>query len=124
MEKIFRQSAEFCNEHPTWRLNVAHVFYMQARLRHATRDLQMVTCFHQDTPPPGKYRDAIRYYEPFIQKVVSSPPTMHPAAAVSHAAQASEAHGASLLSVSAMTLANLCVAYIMISDNEKAEEVS
>jgi len=40
-----------------------------------------------------------------------------------HALQATEAHGASLLSVSAMTLANLCVAYIMISDNEKAEEV-
>jgi hypothetical protein len=38
--------------------------------------------------------------------------------------QASEAHGASLLNVSAMTLANLCVAYIMISDNEKAEEVT
>jgi hypothetical protein len=37
--------------------------------------------------------------------------------------QATEAHGASLLNVSAMTLANLCVAYIMISDNEKAEEV-
>jgi tetratricopeptide repeat protein 30 len=29
VEKIFRQSSEFCNEHPTWRLNVAHVFYMQ-----------------------------------------------------------------------------------------------
>ena len=86
VEKIFRQSSEFCNEHPVWRLNVAHVFYMQ------------------DSPPPGKYREAIRYYEPFIQK-------------------ATEGQGASLLSVSAMTLANLCVAYIMISDNEKAEEV-
>jgi len=31
VEKIFRQSAEFCSEHDTWKLNVAHVFFMQAR---------------------------------------------------------------------------------------------
>ena len=30
VEKIFRQSAEFCSEHETWKLNVAHVFFMQA----------------------------------------------------------------------------------------------
>jgi hypothetical protein len=36
VEKIFRQSSEFCNEHPTWRLNVAHVFYMQVRLLQET----------------------------------------------------------------------------------------
>ena len=29
VEKIFRQSAEFCSEHETWKLNVAHVFFMQ-----------------------------------------------------------------------------------------------
>jgi tetratricopeptide repeat protein 30 len=28
VEKIFRQSAEFCSEHDTWKLNVAHVFFM------------------------------------------------------------------------------------------------
>jgi len=28
VEKIFRQSAEFCSEHETWKLNVAHVFFM------------------------------------------------------------------------------------------------
>jgi len=38
VEKIFRQSSEFCNEHPTWRLNVAHVFYMQARRRRVACD--------------------------------------------------------------------------------------
>ena len=29
VEKVFRQSAEFCSEHDVWKLNVAHVFFMQ-----------------------------------------------------------------------------------------------
>lgn len=29
VEKIFFQSAEFCSEHEVWKLNVAHVFFMQ-----------------------------------------------------------------------------------------------
>ena len=32
VEKLFRQSAEFCSEHETWKLNVAHVFFMQVGL--------------------------------------------------------------------------------------------
>lgn len=31
VESLFRQSAEFCSEHDVWKLNVAHVFFMQAR---------------------------------------------------------------------------------------------
>ncbi len=31
VERIFRQSAEFCSEHEVWKLNVAHVFFMQVR---------------------------------------------------------------------------------------------
>lgn len=27
--QIFRKSVEFCNEHDVWRLNVAHVLFMQ-----------------------------------------------------------------------------------------------
>ena len=42
VEKIFRQSAEFCSEHETWKLNVAHVFFMQE----------------------NKFKEAIHYYEP------------------------------------------------------------
>jgi tetratricopeptide repeat protein 30 len=30
VERIFRQAAEFCSEHDVWKLNVAHVFFMQA----------------------------------------------------------------------------------------------
>lgn len=46
VEKIFRQTAEFCSEHESWKLNVAHVFFLQAE----------------------KYEEAIRYYEPFVNK--------------------------------------------------------
>ena len=31
VEKLFRQSAEFASEHAAWRLNLAHVFFMQVR---------------------------------------------------------------------------------------------
>ena len=29
VEKIFRKSVEFCSEHEDWKLNVAHVLFMQ-----------------------------------------------------------------------------------------------
>ena len=78
VEKIFRQSAEFCSEHDVWKLNVAHVFFMQE----------------------NKFKEAIHYYEPIINK-----------------------HEHSILDVTAIVLANLCVSYIMTSQNEKAEEL-
>lgn len=31
LEQLFRQSAEFCSEHDSWKLNVAHTFFMQVR---------------------------------------------------------------------------------------------
>ena len=34
VERIFRQSAEFASEHDTWKLNVAHVFFMQVCVTH------------------------------------------------------------------------------------------
>jgi len=77
-EKIFRQSAEFCSEHETWKLNVAHTFFMQG----------------------DKYADAIRYYEPFVRRQMDE-----------------------LLGITAILLANLCVSYIMISQNVDAEEL-
>ena len=32
VEKIFRKSVEFCSEHDVWKLNVAHVVFMQVSL--------------------------------------------------------------------------------------------
>ncbi|XP_019378550.1 PREDICTED: tetratricopeptide repeat protein 30A-like [Gavialis gangeticus] len=78
VEKIFRKSVEFCNEHEVWKLNVAHVLFMQE----------------------NKYKEAIGFYEPIVKK-----------------------HYDNILQVSAIVLANLCVSYIMTSQNEEAEEL-
>ncbi|KAM3598012.1 uncharacterized protein V6R79_012336 [Siganus canaliculatus] len=77
VEKIFRKSVEVCNEDDTWKLNVAHVLFMQ-----------------------HKYKEAIGFYEPIVKK-----------------------HYDDILNVSAVVLANLCVSYIMTSQNEEAEEL-
>ncbi|KAI9159576.1 hypothetical protein H9P43_008916 [Blastocladiella emersonii ATCC 22665] len=79
VEKIFRKSVEFCSEHDTWKLNVAHVLFMQE----------------------NKYKEAISFYEPIVRKHLDD----------------------SLLEVTAIVLANLCVAYIMTSQNEAAEDL-
>jgi hypothetical protein len=47
IEKIFRKSVEFCSDHDSWRLNVAHVLFMQDN---------------------NKYKDAIGFYEPIVKK--------------------------------------------------------
>ncbi|XP_061568286.1 intraflagellar transport protein 70A [Cololabis saira] len=77
VQKIFFKSAEFCSEEDTWKLNVAHVLFMQ-----------------------NKYKEAIGFYEPIVKK-----------------------HYNNILDVSAVVLANLCVSYIMTSQNEEAEEL-
>ncbi|KAG1657935.1 hypothetical protein FOA52_003014 [Chlamydomonas sp. UWO 241] len=46
VERIFKQSAEFCSEHETWKLNVAHTYFMQ----------------------DNHYKEAIRFYEPIVKK--------------------------------------------------------
>lgn len=79
VEKLFRQSAEFCSEHEVWKLNVAHVFFIQ----------------------DSKWKESIRYYDPIVRKN----------------------GGEQLLNVPAIVLANLCVSYIMTSQNEAAEEL-
>ncbi|GBG33812.1 Tetratricopeptide repeat protein 30A [Hondaea fermentalgiana] len=97
VEKIFRQSSEFCSEHPVWKLNVAHVFFMQ-----------------------GKFKQAIHFYEPIVK--ASSSAAGSTASATSAVNPASYSTG-SILDVTAIVLANLCVAYIMTSQNERAEDL-
>lgn len=33
VEKLFRQAAEFCSDHDTWKLNAAHVFFMEEKFK-------------------------------------------------------------------------------------------
>ena len=46
VEKIFGKSEEFCKDNDTWRLNLAHVFFMQG----------------------GKFKEATGCYEPIVKK--------------------------------------------------------
>ncbi|XP_037084938.1 tetratricopeptide repeat protein 30A-like [Pollicipes pollicipes] len=78
VEKIFRKSVEFCSDSDVWKLNVAHVLFMQE----------------------NKFKEATGFYEPIVKK-----------------------HYDNILDVSAIVLANLCVSYIMTSQNEEAEEL-
>lgn len=78
VERIFRKSVEFCSEHDTWKLNVAHTLFMQEQ----------------------KFKEAAGFYEPIVSK-----------------------NFVTLLDVSAIILANLCVCYIMTNQNEEAEEL-
>ena len=55
VEKIFRKSVEFCNEHDTWKLNVAHTLFMQE----------------------NKYKEAISFYEPLVQKNIENVRLLH-----------------------------------------------
>lgn len=93
VEKIFRKSVEFCNDDDTWKLNVAHVLFMQ-----------------------NKYKEAISFYEPIVKKHYDSVEQCN--------IQECPCKGKpSILNVSAVVLANLCVSYIMTSQNEEAEEL-
>ncbi|EEB17293.1 conserved hypothetical protein [Pediculus humanus corporis] len=47
VEKIFRKSVEFCNDNDTWKLNVAHVLFMQQ----------------------NKFKEAKGFYEPIILSI-------------------------------------------------------
>lgn len=33
VERLFRQAAEFCSDHDTWKLNAAHVFFMEEKFK-------------------------------------------------------------------------------------------
>jgi len=79
VEKIFRESSALCADHPIWKLNVAHTFFMQ----HA------------------KFKEAKTYYEQIMK---------------------SKGAG-NILNVTPIILGNLCVSYIMTSQNEIAEDI-
>ncbi|XP_056376610.1 tetratricopeptide repeat protein 30A isoform X1 [Hyla sarda] len=93
VEKIFRKSVEFCNEHDVWKLNVAHVLFMQE----------------------NKYKEAIGFYEPIVKKHYDN-------LGQCNIEECPCKRKVSILNVSAIVLANLCVSYIMTSQNDLAEE--
>jgi tetratricopeptide repeat protein 30 len=54
--------------------------------------------FMQESNVRSRYKDAIQYYEPAVQK-----------------------YSENILDITAVVLANLCVAYIMTSQNDKVQ---
>lgn len=85
-----------------WKLNVAHVSYMQE----------------------GKYRDAIRYYDPIVRRHLANTSDSSASGGGGGGGSGTGSGGKGILDVSAIVLANLCVSYIMTAQNEEAEEVS
>lgn len=78
VEKLLQNAREFCAVHNTWKLNLAHTYFIQE----------------------NSYPDAIQYYEAIYENNMNN-----------------------LLELPAIVIANLCVSYIMVSTNEKAEEI-
>jgi len=106
VEKIFRQSVEFCSDHEIWKLNVAHTFFMQE----------------------NKFKEAIRYYEPIVKKALDDVSFLLLDLLLFQSFNSTTTISLSItshqiLSVPAIVLANLCVSYIMTSQNEQAEEL-
>jgi tetratricopeptide repeat protein 30 len=80
VERLFRNTADYCSVHDTWRLNYAHTYFIQE----------------------DKYLECIQWYEKILEKNLSSN---------------------SLLELPAIVIANLCVSYIMVNENAKAEDI-
>ena len=98
VEKLFRQSAELCGEADVWRLNVAHTLFMQ----------------------DNKFREATSFYEPLVKQNYDNVSTISrlPVASINNLVLYTQ-----ILNVSAVVLANLCVCYLVTSQNEEAEEL-
>lgn len=94
VEQLVQDSAEYCSEHKIWKLNVGHVFFMSG----TNGDI-------------NKFNDAIRYYQPIVDDAIST--------------QTHDKYDmcTGILSIPAIVLGNLCVAYIMTNQNESAEQL-
>jgi tetratricopeptide repeat protein 30 len=84
LERMFRSKVDILGDHEVWRLNMAHILFMQGG---------------------SKYKEAISLYEPIVEN------------------SKDKGKNASLLNVTPIVLANLCVSYIMTNQNEAAERI-
>ena len=110
VERVLRQAAEFAGEHDAWRLGMAHALFMQA-------------CGAGGGAGAGgaagleKYKECIRLYEPVVRRYL-------PGGEGGGAGSSSAGSGSvSILDVTAIVLANLCVAYIVTENKEEAQRV-
>ncbi|KAI3430438.1 hypothetical protein D9Q98_005033 [Chlorella vulgaris] len=97
VQEVLQQSAEFCSDHPTWRLNLAHALVAQ---------------------DGGRLGEAEELYESLVQHF-AGPSYGHGG----DGSNGSGSNGGSLLDVPPSALANLCVCRVVAGQNEVAEEL-
>lgn len=157
-QEVLQQSAEFCSDHPAWRLNLAHALVAQVRrphqlawglpkgsqgqaawhgwaawLKHVLwhimrcRRLSMPLAHVVNAQEGGRLDEAAELYESILRHFAGGAPSPASDAAsgspVAAALEAGSAAGGSLLDVPPSAVANLCVCYVMGSQNEAAEEL-
>ena len=110
VERVLRQATEFAGEHDAWRLGVAHAVFMQASAPGSA-----------PTSVVEKYREAVRLYEPIVRRHL--PGRDGSGGGDSAGAPSGGPAEPSILDVTPVVLANICVAYIMSGSNDAAEEV-
>lgn len=106
-QEVLQQSAEFCGDHATWRLNLAHTLVAQDGTR---------------------LPDAAELYESILQHFTGAAAS-GAAAAAQPSADMDGASGfpapaaGSILDVPPSAMANLCVCYVILGQNEVAEDL-
>ena len=66
VEKIFRKSVEFCSEHDVWKLNVAHVLFMQVSWTNPQTLLVGNSLVYSQKET--KFKEAAGFYEAIVKK--------------------------------------------------------
>ena len=99
VEKVFYKSVDFCSDHDTWKLNVAHTLFMQVSQVACAR-MKSDSNNKSDQSQENKDEEATGFYEQLVKKNYDN-----------------------ILNVSAIVLANLCVSYIMLGQNQPAEDL-
>jgi tetratricopeptide repeat protein 30 len=95
VQEVLHQSAEFCSDHPAWRLNLAHALVAQEGAAAAGG---------ASAGSQGRLGQAAELYESLLQHFAGR-------------------EGGSLLEAPPSAVANLCVCYVAGAQNEVAEDL-
>lgn len=131
VEKLFRQAAEFCSDHDTWKLNAAHVFFMEEKFKVRA---SFLSCATQPEYQPSAYACTSvqehllcgvlkRLQDNFLVETLFTNTLSLVQEAIRYYEPIVKKQADNILEVPAIVLANLCVSHIMISQNEEAEEL-
>ena len=114
VEKVFRKSVEFCSEHDVWKLNVAHVLFMQVGVFTVFLFFMLTDDFHIRKQNSKKQQVSTRLLSKRIMTML-----VYYINEVCVDLYSKYLPSNQLLGISAIVLANLCVSYIMTSHTEE-----